>query len=109
MPGDFAHALEMGSAPRPGAGPKLCWRAATFAENIYDHEVYEHAHRLFCSRLEKAGLRRRGRGDELATKLGGALDFPGRRRLRAPRDAGRAVKKGGDARCAHLCPGACPG
>ena len=85
---------------------------ATFAENIYDHEIYEHAHRLFCSRLAKAGLR----GDEAvetelaSSNLCGALDFSkvddvcGRLETRDV-----LLKKAAhDARCAHRGPGAVP-
>ena len=80
--------------------------------NQYDHEVYEHAHRLFCSRLDKAGLR----GDEAvetelaSSNLCGALDFSkvddvcGRLETRDV-----LLKKAAhDARCAHRGPGARP-
>ena len=73
---------------------------------------YEHAHRLFCSRLEKAGLR----GDEAvetelaSSNLCGALDFSkvddvcGRLETRDV-----LLKKAAhDARCAHRGPGATP-
>ena len=85
---------------------------ATFAFNRYDHEIYEHAHRLFCSRLEKAGLR----GDEAvetelaSSNLCGALDFSkvddvcGR--LETPEILMK--KAAHDARCAHRGPGATP-
>ena len=76
------------------------------------HEIYEHAHRLFCSRLEKAGLR----GDEaveaelVSSNLCGALDFS-----RVNDVCGRLetrdvlLKKAAhDARCAHRGPGAQP-
>ena len=78
----------------------------------YDHEVYEHAHRLFCSRLQSAGLR----GDEAveaelaSSNLCGALDFSkvddvcGR--LETPEIL---MKKAAHAaRCAHRGPGAQP-
>ena len=85
---------------------------ATFAFNRYDHEIYEHAHRLFCSRLQSAGLR----GDEAveaelaSSSLCGALDFSkvddvcGRLETRDV-----LLKKAAhDARCAHRGPGATP-
>ena len=78
----------------------------------YDHEIYEHAHRLFCSRLQSAGLR----GDEAVEKelakadLCGALDFS-----KVDAVCGRLetrdvlLKKAAhDARCAHRGPGAQP-
>ena len=78
----------------------------------YDHEIYEHAHRLFCSRLQSAGLR----GDEAVEKelakadLCGALDFS-----KVDAVCGRLetrdvlLKKAAhDARCAHRGPGAVP-
>ena len=90
--------------------PQAC--RATFAFNRYDHEVYEHAHRLFCSRLQSAGLR----GDEAvetelaSSNLCGALDFSkvddvcGRLETRDV-----LLKKAAhDARCAHRGPGAQP-
>ena len=85
---------------------------ATFDFNRYDHEIYEHAHRLFCARLEKAGLR----GDEAvetelaSSNLCGALDFSkvddvcGR--LETPEILMK--KAAHDARCAHRGPGAQP-
>ena len=86
--------------------------ADAFAFNRYDHEVYEHAHRLFCSRLQSAGLR----GDEAveaelaSSDLCGALDFSkvddvcGR--LETPEIL---MKKAAHAaRCAHRGPGAQP-
>mgnify|MGYP004252566091 CR=1 FL=1 len=85
---------------------------ATFAFNKHDHEIYEHAHRLFCSRLDKAGLS----GDEAvetelsSSNLCGALDFSkvddvcGRLETRDV-----LLKKAAhDARCAHRGPGATP-
>ena len=115
MPGDFAH-LRVKKGPKcQGADSiKLDAQAcrATFAENIYDHEIYEHAHRLFCSRLQSAGLR----GDEAVeaelakADLCGALDFSkvddvcGRLETRDV-----LLKKAAhDARCAHRGPGAQP-
>ena len=115
MPGDFAH-LRVKKGPKcQGADSiKLDAKAcrATFAFNQYDHEIYEHAHRLFCSRLQSAGLR----GDEAveaelaSSSLCGALDFSkvddvcGR--LETPE---RLMKKAAhDARCAHRGPGAQP-
>ena len=81
MPGDFAH-LRVKKGPKCQGADSIKLDAnacrATFAENIYDHEVYEHAHRFFCSRLQSAGLR----GDEAveaelaSSNLCGALDFP---------------------------------
>ena len=113
--GDFAHVrVKKGPKCRGAESVKLDAKAcrATFAENIYDHEVYEHAHRLFCSRLEKAGLR----GDEAvetelaSSNLCGALDFSkvddvcGRLETRDV-----LLKKAAhDARCAHRGPGATP-
>ena len=95
------------------SGACITYRAVSpFIENIYDHEIYEHAHRLFCSRLQSAGLR----GDEAveaelaSSNLCGALDFSkvddvcGR--LETPE---RLMKKAAhDARCAHRGPGAQP-
>ena len=115
MPGDFAH-LRVKKGPKcQGADSiKLDARAcrATFAFNQYDHEIYEHAHRLFCSRLQSAGLR----GDEAveselaSSNLCGALDFSkvddvcGRLETRDV-----LLKKAAhDARCAHRGPGATP-
>ena len=115
MPGDFAH-LRVKKGPKcQGADSiKLDAKAcrATFAFNQYDHEIYEHAHRLFCSRLQSAGLR----GDEAvetelaSSNLCGALDFSkvddvcGRLETRDV-----LLKKAAhDARCAHRGPGAQP-
>ena len=115
MPGDFAHVrVKKGPKCRGAESVKLDAKAcrATFAFNKYDHEIYEHAHRLFCSRLEKAGLR----GDEAvetelaSSNLCGALDFSkvddvcGRLETRDV-----LLKKAAhDARCAHRGPGAQP-
>ena len=97
-------------APRP----ENCITLHNFghAFNKYDHEIYEHAHRLFCSRLQSAGLR----GDEAveaelaSSNLCGALDFSkvddvcGRLETRDV-----LLKKAAhDARCAHRGPGAQP-
>ena len=85
---------------------------ATFAFNQYDHEIYEHAHRLFCSRLQSAGLR----GDEAvetelaSSDLCGALDFSDVDdvcgRLETPEILMKKAAR--DARCAHRGPGAQP-
>ena len=74
--------------------------------------TYEHAHRLFCSRLQSAGLR----GDEAveaelaSSNLCGALDFS-----KVDDVCGRLEKRdvllkkaAHDARCAHRGPGAQP-
>ena len=116
-PGLSKHGPEQPHPPhwdRGAESVKLDARAcrATFAFNKYDHEVYEHAHRLFCSRLQSAGLR----GDEAveaelaSSNLCGALDFSkvddvcGRLETRDV-----LLKKAAhDARCAHRGPGATP-
>ena len=115
VPGDFAHLrVKKGPKCQGAESVKLDAKAcrATFAFNKYDHEIYEHAHRLFCSRLDKAGLR----GDEAvetelaSSNLCGALDFSkvddvcGRLETRDV-----LLKKAAhDARCAHRGPGAVP-